>query len=132
MVLASSDTAAAVIHACQTKDGQLRIVSSAADCRRTERAIFWNVEGPQGPAGPQGAAGPQGPQGDTGLAGPEGPEGPEGPTGSPGPAGSQGLAGPPGPTGPAGTAGESVDWLTRCWAASRPSISECAVEEILP
>ena len=37
------------IHGCARKqDGRLRIVAGAANCKRSERAIQWNVEGPQG------------------------------------------------------------------------------------
>ena len=40
------------IRACARKqDGRLRMVASAANCKRGERAVQWNVEGPQGPAG---------------------------------------------------------------------------------
>jgi len=62
----------------QKNNGQLRIVTSASQCRPSEVAISWNKLGPQGPAGPVGPAGPAGP------AGPIGPEGPQGPAGSAG------------------------------------------------
>ncbi|UCC89967.1 MAG: collagen-like protein, partial [Anaerolineales bacterium] len=83
------------IHAC-AKTNHVRIVDSAADCKRSEEHIFWNVVGPIGPQGPQGDPGPTGPQG------PQGPEGPQGPQGDTGP---QGLQGDPGPTGPQGPQG---------------------------
>jgi len=59
-----------VLTGCYQKiNGQLRIVTSASQCRPSEVAISWNKLGPQGPAGPAGPAGPIGP------AGPEGPAG---------------------------------------------------------
>ena len=59
------------IYACVHKSSaQVRIVSSAADCRNTETAVMWNVVGPQGPIGPPGPAGPQGAEGDMGPRGP--------------------------------------------------------------
>lgn len=62
-----------VLTGCYQKvNGQLRIVTSASQCRPSEIAISWNITGPQGPGGPQGPAGPQGP------VGPEGPQGPDG------------------------------------------------------
>ena len=80
-----------VIHACEKKsDGALRIASS---CTSSEKAIWWNVQGPPGP---------QGPKGDTGA---KGATGPKGAPGSPGPSGAPGSPGPSGPPGAAGTAG---------------------------
>jgi hypothetical protein len=62
-----------VITGCYQKvNGQLRIVTSASQCRASEIAISWGITGPQGPAGPEGPAGPQG------SVGPEGPQGPDG------------------------------------------------------
>jgi hypothetical protein len=49
---------------------------AAAQCRRRDTRLTWNVKGPIGPGGP---AGPQG------TAGPPGPAGPSGPKGDPGP-----------------------------------------------
>ena len=44
-----------VIRACYAKhSGDLRVVDSAKDCRRTEKAIAWNQKGPAGPPGPPG------------------------------------------------------------------------------
>jgi hypothetical protein len=113
LLLAGSAAMAApkstVIIACYNKEtGRARIVNSAAECRRDENAISWNIEGP---AGPQGLQGPAGPPGPIGLQGPAGPAGAKGATGAPGPAGPQGLQGPAGaagatgPIGPAGPAG---------------------------
>ena len=69
--------------------GSVRIVSSEADCRASERYVFWNQQGVQGETGP---VGPQGPQGETGPIGPEGPIGPQGLPGDPGPAGQDGQS----------------------------------------
>ena len=102
------------IHACAKKsDGRLRTVDSAAKCKRDERAMQWNVQGPQGSPGAQGQAGPAGPAGSTGPVGPAGQPGsagPVGPAGPAGPAGSNGATGPagaPGAQGPAGPQGET-------------------------
>jgi hypothetical protein len=58
---------AQVINACVGKIGGLvRIVNSPSQCTALEKAISWNVAGPQGP---QGSQGPQGPQGQAGLPG---------------------------------------------------------------
>jgi hypothetical protein len=79
-----------VINACAGPDGQLRIVTSAAACRKSEVPISWNAggtTGPQGVKGDTGATGPQGPKGDTGAAGQNGSKGD---TGAVGPVGPQG------------------------------------------
>src|SRR3954452_2660759 len=82
-----------VIHACmQKKTGRLRVVAGANACRRGERPLSWNA---QGPAGPEGATGPAGPSGPAGTAGATGAQGPAGPAGERGPTGP---AGPPLPT----------------------------------
>lgn len=94
-VLALPATAqAATLSACyNTTNGNLRIVSSASDCRTAERFVTWNSAGAPGADGPPGPAGPAGP------AGPTGPAGPAGPTGATGPQGPQGIQGPVGPSG---------------------------------
>src|SRR5580658_7046754 len=71
LVFASTAAMAApkstVITACYNKDsGRARIVKSAAECRRDEDFVTWNIEGPAGPAGAQGPAGPMGLQGPAG------------------------------------------------------------------
>jgi Phage Tail Collar Domain/Collagen triple helix repeat (20 copies) len=97
------------VQACRnTANGQLRQVSSPADCRNNEVPVMWNVAGPQGPTGPIGPAGPTGPQGPQGLkgdSGPTGAAGATGPQGPTGPAGTTGAQGPTGPTGPTGAEG---------------------------
>lgn len=94
-------TPTAAIHACAgKKNGRLRLVAKAGDCRRQERAVSWAV------AGPQGVPGPSGPQGDPGPAGEAGPIGSQGPTGEAGPVGPAGPAGEPGPPGPPGPKGD--------------------------
>lgn len=118
--LPSSSTVAAqggVVVACVHPSGNLRYVTSAAQCRSNETPVQWSVSGPQGPAGavgPQGAAGPQGPagqqgpQGDVGAQGPQGnvgAQGPQGDVGAQGPQGEVGAAGPQGPAGGVGPAG---------------------------
>jgi type VI protein secretion system component Hcp len=99
LALAGFAVAAAVpgsgrtIHACiKQHSGGLRVVSSADDCRKSERAIAFNKKGrrglrgatgAQGPAGPQGAAGAQGPAGALGPTGPQGPAGKDAPLAAP-------------------------------------------------
>jgi type VI protein secretion system component Hcp len=65
------------IHACiQKNSGALRVVGSAKDCKKSERAISFAKQGPRGrtgvpgPAGRDGAAGPQGPPGPQGAPAP--------------------------------------------------------------
>lgn len=40
-----------VIHACQDKQGALRVVADSSACRRNETPLSWNKTGPAGPAG---------------------------------------------------------------------------------
>jgi Lamin Tail Domain/Collagen triple helix repeat (20 copies) len=104
-----SQSATGVIHACVKKHaGSVRIVAGPAACRRNERPVSWNVEGPTGVRGPSGPAGPTGP---AGPAGPEGDPGARGATGATGPAGSPGQAGPTGPAGPVGPPGTGLTAL---------------------
>src|SRR5215471_16893258 len=93
---AGSDAARqTAIHACaKTGDGRLRAVDANARCKRDERAMTWNVDGPKGPAGPAGPTGSAGPVGPAGSTGPAGPQGPAGTAGERGPAGAPGLTGP--------------------------------------
>ena len=44
----------AVIIACATKQGSIRIVDTASACRRSETALKWNVSGPKGDPGAKG------------------------------------------------------------------------------
>jgi hypothetical protein len=95
-----SHDAATKIQACaDRKDGSLRAVAKASDCRRAERAVSWNVRGVQGDPGP---AGPAGARGADGAGGPAGPAGP---------AGSQGARGPQGLKGEPGASLESLEAL---------------------
>jgi hypothetical protein len=114
---ASSPTAheQGAIVACQKKSGGfVRVVHDASQCKKTEKVLTWNAEGPPGPQGAAGAAGPAGPPGPAGPAGVAGPQGLPGAKGEPGaqgaagPAGAQGPAGPAGPAGPQGPAGPGI------------------------
>lgn len=68
--LASVDPSPSTIQACAAlKDGRLRLVATGHECRRRERAVSWNVEGPRGETGPPGE---QGPRGERGPSGPKG------------------------------------------------------------
>jgi hypothetical protein len=87
--LASSGGGA--ISACASRrTGTLRI---ATTCRRGERSVSWNQ---QGPTGPPGSAGPGGSPG---------------PVGSPGPAGAPGVTGPRGPSSATSIGGSFVPLL---------------------
>jgi Lamin Tail Domain len=64
----------AVIHACKhPSGGWLRQVAATTQCRRREKPVSWNIEGPKGDkgdpgeAGAPGAPGPAGPKGDPGT-----------------------------------------------------------------
>ncbi len=62
------------IHACANKrNGSLRLANR---CRKSEKGLSWNGQGPRGATGA------------TGLQGPRGQQGIQGPQGNPGPAGS--------------------------------------------
>jgi hypothetical protein len=87
VVVSGAPTLAGVIHACAGPRGTLRL---AQHCAAGERAITWNITGPQGPEGPAGANGGRGATGATGDTGPAGPPGPPGPKGDTGPAGAPG------------------------------------------
>jgi hypothetical protein len=89
-----------VIRGCVRKDGRFRLATQKYPCRKNERAISWNVRGPQGNPGPAGPAGPPGADGAPGAAGAPGPQGEPG---LQGPAGPKGERGPPGPKGDPGT-----------------------------
>ena len=95
-VVRTPHNATAVIQACARKDGRLRLVARASDCRRSERAVSWNVKGPPGEPGPPGPAGPIGPAGPEGAPGIAGPAGANGGPGPPGPQGERGPKGDPG------------------------------------
>ncbi len=59
-----------VLHGCyQKQNGNLRVVNSANDCRRSELAIQWNQRGPQGVPGLPGTPGTPGPPGPPGPPG---------------------------------------------------------------
>src|SRR5262249_56336632 len=94
------------IHACTRKGGGLRIVALDTVCKKTEKSLTWNVQGPAGDAGPAGPAGAQGPAGEQGSRGPSGPTGQRGAEGATGPQGPAGRPGPRGrPAAPRGAAG---------------------------
>lgn len=117
-----------VLYACvKQEEGQIRMVSTAASCKKNETPVQWNVVGPQGPQGvpgisvttaalsvgdpncPTGGIAVTAVSGQTyvcnGRQGPQGDRGLQGDTGLQGPQGIQGPQGAPGPQGPAGDAG---------------------------
>ena len=111
---------ASIITACiKTVNGQLRVVSAAAQCLPSETAISWNAVGPQGAEGPQGPAGPQG------IAGPQGAEGPQGPQGIQGTSGVVGTQTISGVV--AAVTGNSTTWV---FAGPTQSVTTTATERI--
>jgi len=74
---ASGASTTQTINACVRANGEVRLVSAAANCRRDETALSWNTVGPAGPQGAQGIAGRDGqtgPQGPAGVSGTNPPE----------------------------------------------------------
>lgn len=68
-----------VMVACaKKKSGALRLVATAKDCRKTERAVTWNQQGLRGLTGPRGAAGENGLDGEDGIDGEDGVDGEDG------------------------------------------------------
>ena len=68
LAVAATSTGVPVIRACANKKtGALRLASK---CRRNERAISWNKNGPQGTPGPTGGSGTTGATGAQGSPGP--------------------------------------------------------------
>ncbi|WP_214327624.1 collagen-like protein [Nonomuraea sediminis] len=86
----AAGSSSGVITACVSSGGSVRVVSASTKCKKGERRLDWNREGPQGPQGAEGARGPQGSQGAEGARGPQGERGPRGAQGPAGPAGSGG------------------------------------------
>ena len=76
------------------KGGALRLVAAAKDCRKTERAVTWNQQGPRGLPGPKGVAGEDGANGENGLDGEDGVDGDDGDDGVDGIDGDDGAPGP--------------------------------------
>ena len=72
-----------IIHGC-VKDGQLRILDAASQCKTRETALDWNITGPQGVPGAKGDPGSQGMPGAKGDPGAPGAKGDPGPQGLPG------------------------------------------------
>ncbi len=66
---ASGASTTQTINACVNGEGNIRLVSAAANCRRGESPISWNTVGPAGATGPQGIAGRDGQPGPAGPAG---------------------------------------------------------------
>ena len=70
VALAQDSGAPTTIHACKhPSGGWLRQVSGPTQCRRREKAVSWNIEGPKGDKGEPGAPGAPGPAGPKGEPG---------------------------------------------------------------
>ena len=77
----TSATSDKLVACAKKKGGALRLVVAAKDCRKTERAVTWNQEGPRGLPGPKGAegdAGADGLDGEDGIDGEDGDDGIDG------------------------------------------------------
>jgi hypothetical protein len=92
---------AAGVKACyKKKTGAVRVATGRKNCKRGERRLVLNRQGPRGQRGPAGPAGPVGAAGPgSSQSGVAGPAGPVGPAGSTGPTGPTGATGPTGPSG---------------------------------
>lgn len=99
----SAPVANGVISGCVDQAGAIRIVGAVSQCKKTEKPLSWNQ---QGPIGPQGATGAKGATGATGAKGVTGATGAVGATGPAGPMGPRGAMGPQGVTGPQGLKGD--------------------------
>jgi len=69
---ASGASTTQTLNACVDRDGLVRLVAIAGQCRKGETPVSWNTVGPQGAQGPQGVAGRDGqtgPQGPAGVSG---------------------------------------------------------------
>jgi hypothetical protein len=119
--------ATSVLYACvKQEEGQIRMVSAAASCKKNETPVQWNVVGPQGPQGVPGISvttaalsvgDPNCPTGGIAVTavsgqtyvcnGRQGLQGDRGLQGDTGPQGAQGVQGPPGAQGPQGPAGDA-------------------------
>ena len=69
----SGDTVNGCVTSSGKNKGELRVLTGAGKCSKSETAISWSKTGPQGAPGAKGDAGPRG---DTGPAGPQGPAAP--------------------------------------------------------
>ena len=77
----TSATSDKFVACAKKKGGSLRLVVAAKDCRKTERAVTWNQDGPRGLPGPKGAegeAGADGLDGEDGIDGDDGDDGIDG------------------------------------------------------
>src|SRR2546430_3309774 len=93
--VASIPGRAGVVSACyQRTSGSLRVIDSAkrgsvGKCRKSEKPLSWNQQGPQGLQGGRGVQGLPGVQGVQGSTGLNGGQGVKGDTGAPGPPASR-------------------------------------------
>jgi hypothetical protein len=79
VVLAAAPTAdATTLYACVKKSGAVKVFASKPKCKKGEKKLSWNTEGPAGKNGTNGVNGKEG------LAGKEAKEGKEGKEGIPG------------------------------------------------
>jgi len=69
---ATGATTTQTLNGCVARDGLVRLVAIAGNCRKDETAVSWNTVGPVGPQGAQGIQGVAGRDGQTGPAGPAG------------------------------------------------------------
>ena len=70
------------VTACVNKKTDAARLLTHGGCKRTERKVTWNAQGPAGPRGATGDRGVGGPIGTAGAAGSDGAAGAKGPRGS--------------------------------------------------
>ena len=95
-LVASGNTQGTTFYGCLASSGQIYAVSvtGTVGCKKGDRQIQWNEQGPQGIPGSDGAPGSDGgigPQGTPGATGATGSVGATGPQGTPGSSGVAGL-----------------------------------------
>jgi hypothetical protein len=89
----AASTRSDVIKGCaNNRSGAMRALSGKQKCKRTERALSWNITGPTGASGANGAPGTPGTPGPAGAKGSDGTDGVNGQPGSPGADGSPDTA----------------------------------------
>jgi len=72
LLATSSPAGADTIYACKKPNGTLRIVSKATRCKRRQKKLSWNTQGPAGANGANGSNGSNGANGQNGARGPAG------------------------------------------------------------
>jgi hypothetical protein len=110
VAIANAATDEPVIRACvENGSALIRSIDASDTCRKNERALTWNVSGPQGEPGPSGAPGA---------------------SGAPGPSGSPGVQGPPGLSGVEMVRGDAKKLPTGVFGPNVTVAATCPVGKI--